>query len=115
MGEKSSVDALVGALADADADVRARAVWALGEIGPKQAPKQLVAMLSDKDEHVRELTAWALYEIEDADAAPALQAALRTETSKELQLAYIRALAAMGERSVDAIRGLLESADPQVK
>jgi beta-lactamase regulating signal transducer with metallopeptidase domain/HEAT repeat protein len=115
VGDKGSVDALVGALADADADVRARAVWALGEIGPKQAPKQLVAMLSDKDEHVRELTAWALYEIEDPSTAPALQAALRTETNQEMQLKYIRALAAMGESSVDAIRPLLESSDPRVK
>ena len=53
---------------------------------------------------MRELTAWALYEIEDPATAPALQAALRTETNKELQLKYIRALAAMGEQSVDAIR-----------
>ena len=115
IGDKGSVDVVVGALSDADADVRARAVWALGQIGPKQAPKQLVAMLSDKDEHVRELTAWALYEIEDPSTAPALQTALRTEQDKELQLAYIRALAAMGEQSVDAIRGLLESPDPRVK
>jgi HEAT repeat protein/beta-lactamase regulating signal transducer with metallopeptidase domain len=115
IGEKRSVDVLVGALSDADADVRVRAVWALGEVGPKQAPKQLVAMLSDKDEHVRELTAWALYEIEDPTTAPALQTALRTEANKDLQLAYIRALAAMGEQSVEAIRGLLESPDPRVK
>ena len=114
-GDKGSVDALVAALADADADVRARAVWALGEVGPKQAPKQLVAMLTDKDEHVRELTAWALYEIEDPTTAPALQAALRAETNQEMQLKYIRALAAMGESSVDAIRPLLESSDPRVK
>jgi beta-lactamase regulating signal transducer with metallopeptidase domain/HEAT repeat protein len=115
IGDRGSVDALVAALADADADVRSRAVWAIGEISPKQAPKQLVAMLSDKDEHVRELTAWALYQIEDPSTAPALQAALRTETNQELQLKYIRALATMGETSVDAIRPLLESSDPRVK
>ena len=115
IGEKGSVDALVGALADADADVRARAVWAIGEVGPKQAPKQLVAMLSDKDERVRELTAWALYEIEDPTTAPALQAALKAETNQEMQLKYIRALAAMGESSVDAIRPLLESSDQRVR
>jgi HEAT repeat protein len=64
---------------------------------------------------VRELTAWALYQIEDPSTAPALQAALRTETNQELQLKYIRALATMGETSVDAIRPLLESSDPRVK
>jgi beta-lactamase regulating signal transducer with metallopeptidase domain len=115
MGDRGSVDALAGALADADADVRARAVWALGEVGPKQAPKQLVAMLSDKDERVRELTAWALYQIEDPSTAPALQAALKAETNQEMQLKYIRALAAIGESSVDAIRPLLESSDARVR
>jgi beta-lactamase regulating signal transducer with metallopeptidase domain/HEAT repeat protein len=115
IGDRGSVDVLVTALSDADADVRARAAWALGEVGPKQAPKQLVALLTDKDEHVRELTAWALYQIEDPTTAPALQAALRTETNQEMQLKYIRALAALGESSVDAIRPLLESSDPRVK
>ena len=115
IGDRGSVDVLVTALSDADADVRTRAVWALGQISPKQAPKQLVALLSDKDEHVRELTAWALYEIQDPSTAPALQAALRAETNQEMQLKYIRALAAMGESSVDAIRPLLESSDQRVK
>lgn len=115
IGDRSSVNALVGALSDADADVRSRAVWALGQISPKEAPKQLVAMLSDKDEHVRELTAWALFEIEDPSTAPALQAAMKAETNQEMQLKYIRALAAMGESSVDAIRPLLESSDPRVR
>ena len=64
---------------------------------------------------MREVTAWALYQIEDPAAAPALQAALRTESDKDLQLSYIRALASMGEKSVDAIRPLLESSDPRIK
>ena len=93
----------------------AAAAWALGNVGPKQAPRQLVALLSDKDAHVRELAAWALYNIEDPSTAPALQAALRVEQDKDLQMAYIRALASMGERSVDAIRPLLESSDARVK
>ncbi|HEX7980015.1 MAG TPA: M56 family metallopeptidase [Gemmatimonadaceae bacterium] len=115
IGDRGSVDVLVTALSDADADVRSRAVWALGEISPKQAPKQLVAMLSDKDQRVRELTAWALYQIEDPSTAPALQAALRAETNQDMQLKYIRALATMGESSVDAIRPLLESSDQRVR
>jgi HEAT repeat protein len=64
---------------------------------------------------VRSLTAWALYQIEDPAAIPALDAALRAESSKELQIDYIRALAAIGEQSVDALRGLLESKDPEIK
>jgi HEAT repeat protein len=115
IGDRRAETALVAALADANADVRARAVWALGNVEPREAPRQLVAMLNDKDPHVRELTAWALYTIEDPSSAPALQAALRTEQDKDLQLGYIRALAAMGDKSVDAIRPLLESSDPRIK
>ena len=115
VGDRRAVEPLLAALADASPDVRSRAVWALGNVEPKVAPRQLVAMLSDKDPHVRELTAWALYNIEDPASAPALQAALRTEQDKDLQMAYIRALAAMGDKSIDAIRGLLESSDPRVK
>jgi beta-lactamase regulating signal transducer with metallopeptidase domain len=115
IGDRRAVEPLVGALSDASPEVRSRAVWSLGNVEPKQAPRQLVAMLSDRDSRVRELTAWALYNIEDPTTAPALQAALRTEQDKDLQMAYIRALAAMGDKSIDAIRGLLESSDPRVK
>lgn len=115
VGSRGSVEALVAALGDQSKDVRRRALWALGEIGPKQAPKPVIALLKDSDPEVRELAAWALYEMEDADAAPALEAALKTEANKDLQLAYIRALASIGEKSVDALRGLLESPDPKIK
>jgi HEAT repeat protein len=61
------------------------------------------------------MVAWSLFQIEDPAAIPALDAAMRREPNKELQIAYIRALAAVGERSVDALRGLLESTDPEIK
>ncbi|MEO8563986.1 MAG: M56 family metallopeptidase [bacterium] len=113
--DKGGISTLVGALADASADVKYRAIWAIGNIEPREAPKPLIAMLSDKDARVREITAWALFQIEDASAASALQSALRSESDKDLQISYIRALAAMGEKSVDAIRPLLESSDPRIK
>jgi HEAT repeat protein len=115
VGDRGATDALVAGLGDASPDVRMRALWAIGNVGPKQAPRQVMALLADKDARVRELAAWALYEIEDPAAAPALDAALRAESNKDLQLAYIRALAALGEKSVDAIRGLLESPDQRIK
>ena len=64
---------------------------------------------------MRELAAWSLFQIEDPAAIPALNAALARETDKELQIAYIRALAAVGERSVDALKNLLESKDPEIR
>ena len=108
-------DVLIGALSDRSKRIRVRAVWALGNSEPGEAPKALVAMLRDSDPDVRHITAWALYQIEDPSTVSALNDALKAESNKELQLSYIRALAAMGEKSVDAVRGLLTSSDPKIK
>jgi beta-lactamase regulating signal transducer with metallopeptidase domain/HEAT repeat protein len=115
VGDRSSADALTAALSDASPEVRRRAAWALGSSDLRQAPPKLIAMLSDKDPEVRELVAWALYQIEDPASIPALEAALARETDKEMQINYIRALAAVGEKSVDALKGLLESKDPEIR
>jgi HEAT repeat protein len=115
VGGRSAAEALAAALSDASPEVRKRAAWALGNADLRQAPPKLMSMLSDNDPEVRELTAWALYEIEDPASIPALQAALGREQNKELQIAYIRALAAVGEKSVDALKGLLESKDPEIR
>ncbi|MEO8337513.1 MAG: HEAT repeat domain-containing protein, partial [bacterium] len=114
-GDRSTVDALAAALSDASPKVRVRAAWALGNMDPKEAPKPLVAMLKDTDPRVRQIAAWALYNIQDPSTAPALEAALKVEQDKEVQLAFIRAVATLGERSVDALKGLLESSDPRVR
>jgi beta-lactamase regulating signal transducer with metallopeptidase domain/HEAT repeat protein len=114
-GDRSAADALAAALSDASPEVRKRAAWALGSADVRQAPPALIALLRDKDPEVRELAAWSLYQIEDPAAIPALQAALRGEQDKDLQIAYIKALAATGEKSVDALKELLESRDPAVK
>jgi beta-lactamase regulating signal transducer with metallopeptidase domain/HEAT repeat protein len=115
VGDRSSADALAAALNDASPEVRKRAAWGLGNSDLKQAPPKLIAMLNDKDPEVRELVAWALYQIEDPAAIPALESALAREPDKEMQINYIRALAATGEKSVDALKGLLESKDPEIR
>lgn len=115
VGDRSAADALTTALSDASPDVRKRALWGLGNSDLKQAPPKVMALLSDTDEEVRELAAWVLYQIEDPAAIKPLEAALAREPNKELQIAYIRALAATGERSVDALKGLLESKDPAIR
>jgi HEAT repeat protein len=116
VGDGSAIEALTAALSDASPDVRKRALWAIGDLGPKQAPRGVIALLADRDPGVRELAAWSLYQIEDPAAIPALEAALRAEkSSKNLQIAYIKALAATGEKSVDALKSLLESTDPEIK
>ena len=116
VGDRSAIDALTTALSDASPEVRKRAMWAIGDVGPKQAPRAVIALLADRDPGVRELAAWTLYQIEDPAAIPALEAALRAEkNNKDLQIAYIKALAATGEKSVDALKSLLESTDPEIK
>ncbi|HEY3133057.1 MAG TPA: HEAT repeat domain-containing protein [Gemmatimonadaceae bacterium] len=115
IGDRSSADALAAALSDPSPEIRKRAAWALGNTDLKQAPPQLIAQLNDKDPEMREVTAWALFQIEDPAAISGLEAALKREQSKELQIAYIRALAAVGEKSVDALKGLLESKDPEIR
>ena len=115
VGGRSSANALAAALTDAAPEVRKRAVWALGNSDLKQAPPALIGMLNDKDPEMRELAAWSLFQIEDPSSIPGLEAALNKETDKELQIAYIRALAAVGEKSVDALKKLLESRDPEIR
>ncbi|MFN2397493.1 MAG: M56 family metallopeptidase [Gemmatimonadaceae bacterium] len=114
-GYEGTAEALVAALGDASEDVQLRAIWALGNVEPRAAPSALVARLKDKDPRIRQLTAWALFQIRDPSSAPALDAALAAETDKDLQLAHIRALAAIGEEHVDAVRKLLDSPDPRIK
>ena len=115
LGDRSAVDGLAAALSDPAAEVRQRAAWALGNVSPKQAPKALVALLGDKEPRVRTLAAWALFNIADPSTAPAIEAALKVEQNRDVQLALIRSIAALGERSVDAVRGLLESPDARVR
>ncbi|HUQ80555.1 MAG TPA: M56 family metallopeptidase [Gemmatimonadaceae bacterium] len=115
IGDRDAVDELAKALDDTSRGVRMRAAWAIGSSEPKQAPKALLELLSDKDTEVRQLAAWALYNIQDPDAVPALDAAMRRETDKETQRALIRAMAATGEKSVDAIKRLIDSNDADVR
>ena len=115
VGGRSVADALAAALSDPSVEIRKRAAWALGNADLKLAPPALIALLRDPNSEMRELAAWALYQIEDPASIPALDAALRSEPNKNLQIAYIRALAAVGESSVDALKNLLESKDPEIK
>ena len=113
--DRDGLPALAAALSDASKSVRMRALWAIGQIEPRPVPAQAISALKDPNPEVRELAAWVMYRAEDPSTAPALNEALRVEQNKDLQIAYIRALAALGEKSVDAIRGLLTSSDPKIK
>ncbi|MEP6573332.1 MAG: M56 family metallopeptidase [Gemmatimonadota bacterium] len=113
--DESAVEALTSVLADTDPGIRQTAAWAIGTIHPDQAPAQLINALSDKDRDVRLSVAWALYNIRDDQAVNALDAAFRHETDSDVQHGIIRALGAMGERSVEALQRLVSSPDPEIR
>jgi hypothetical protein len=115
LNAETAADALTAALSDSSESVRSRAAWALGNAEVKHAPPALIAMLRDRDPETRQLAAWALYQIQDPAALPALEAGLHSESNEETQLAFLRAIAVMGDRSVDVLRGLLESPDKRIK
>ena len=115
VGNRNAAEALAQALSDPSPEMRRRAAWALGNLDLKQAPPALMNLLKDNDPETRETAAWALYEIEDPAAIGPLEAALNKEPNKDLQISYIRALAAVGERSVEALKSLLESKDPEIR
>jgi len=54
-------------------------------------------------------------QIRDPATVPALQEAMRAESDAALRVAYVRALSALGERSVDALRDLLDSKDAGIR
>ena len=113
--EASTVEALTGALGDADAAVREVAAWAIGSCGPERAPAALLRGLGDPDRNVRLSTAWALYAIHDAGSIGAIDAAFQKETDPEVQEGLLRALGAMGEASVEVLQRMVTSTDSAVR
>lgn len=115
IGDRDALPALADALGDTSVAVRRRAAWAIGSVGPAEAPAALIALLRDRAAEVRQVAAWALFNVQDPKAVDPLDAALQGEADKDVQHALIRALAATGEASVDAIRRLIDSKDPEIR
>jgi beta-lactamase regulating signal transducer with metallopeptidase domain/HEAT repeat protein len=107
--------AFAGALRDSSEKVRASAAWALGQCNLEHAPAELMALLTDREPRVRKMATWALFTIRDPASAPALGKALETETDDGVRHDLIRAIAALGDRSPEAIEKLLDSKDPETR
>ena len=110
-----NVPSFVAALHDADSKVRASAAWALGQCDLEHAPSELGALLMDPDQRVRKMATWALFNIKDPSTEPAIEKALQSETDEDLRRDMVRAIAAMGERSPEAVERLLDSKDPATR
>ena len=103
------------ALNDPVRRVRATAAWALGSLELEQAPPALVKAMQDDDDEVRLRAAWAISQIGDAAAMPAVAKALRAERSADVRKAQIRALMESGQVPDDALKGLAESDDADMR
>jgi HEAT repeat protein len=115
VGDPAAVEALTAVLRDPKAETRDLAAWAIGSCEPSTAPAPLVAALRDSDRDVRLSAAWALYAIEDPAASAALEAAYGKETDDEVRVGLIKALGALGERSVDVLQRLVTSSGSVVR
>jgi hypothetical protein len=105
-GTDETVEPLIVALADSDADIRTQAAWALGITGDSRAVEPLNAALEDESGSVREQAAWALGVLGDARAVEPLIAAL-TDTNPEVRKQAAWALGIIGDpRAGDALRDL---------
>ena len=71
--KSARVTALIGALKDSDAGVRAAAAHALGNLEHKGAATPLAEAMRDADPQVRQAATFALAELEDARAVPGLE------------------------------------------
>ncbi|HTO73494.1 MAG TPA: HEAT repeat domain-containing protein, partial [Gemmatimonadales bacterium] len=114
-GDDSAIDALTSVLADPDPDVRELAAWGIGNCRPDKAPPALLNGLKDSESSVRLATTWALYNIRDPQSADAIEQAFPHQVDPEVQRGMIRALGAMGDRSVDLLEKLVTSSDPQIR
>jgi HEAT repeat protein len=93
---KLAVQPLVGLLADANPEVRWRAIVALGWIGDTEAVEPLLVTLNDRVWEVRQNAAWALGQIGDHLAAEYLFTAMHDEDEQVCVLAAY-ALARMND------------------
>ena len=112
-----AVPPLIGALDDADSQVRAAAVTALGSLGDPRAVEALArAVRTDTDARVREMAAHSLGQLEDARAVPALSAALREDRDAGVRNKAAWALGQIEDgAAVDALGVALRDSSVEVR
>jgi len=116
---EAAVPALIGALADSDAEVRGRAAEALGKFKGKarSAVPGLCARLKDTDSWVRNRACFSLGYIGDERAVPALIDTLRKQGETE-RVAAICGLGLIGPEAGSAspyLRELSNNADKEIR
>jgi hypothetical protein len=102
---------LRGLLRDPNADIRARAAYALGMLGDPTAAASLVDCLKDREWSVRSMAAKALGRLRESGSIPALAGAL-SDPQWWVRANAAEALKLKGPAGQDALLGLLDSDDP---
>ncbi len=110
------VEALIAALADASALVRAGASRSLGGFGAEVAPALIEALEHDSDAGVRAGVAPILgsYVADGADVMPAVSEALRNDDDAGVRIAAARGLSVAGAAAADAVPVLIEALEDAV-
>ncbi|MGD8698455.1 MAG: HEAT repeat domain-containing protein [Gemmatimonadales bacterium] len=111
------VDALLGAMDDADRDVRVTVVAALGGLQDTAAVQALMrALRSDTDAEVRAAAAYALGEIEDPRAIPALGQALQSDDDLNVRVVAAHALGEIEDsRGVPSLAAAINDSERDVR
>ena len=107
--------ALLAALEDEDAGVRAEAADAVGRVRLREAVARLLDWLDDPEADVRAAAARALGQIGEQQAVPSLVRVLG-DSNADVRRAAVGALAAIGgDEVVVPILGRLDDVDPRVR
>ena len=114
--DPASLKVLVAALGDQSTEVRRRAAWAIGTLGPDQAPPELIAALRNGgDADLRLKAAWALGQIADTVAVPSLVAAMHAREEGVRQAAFWALSQMDGETVRVALLPALQDPDPEIR
>ncbi|MBT8397489.1 MAG: peptidylprolyl isomerase [Gemmatimonadetes bacterium] len=96
--------ALTALLRSGDAQVRARAAFALASVQDPEAGSALTSLLSDPEEGVRRDAAFALGQLLDPLYGPALLGSLRDEEAPGVRLRLLEAIGKVGDlRTLEAL------------
>jgi len=112
------VAALIGALRDESAAVRARAAYSLAELeDPAAVPALGQVLRTDSDPEVRRMAAWGLGSMDASDGGGALGAALRSDASVDVRRTAAWALGSLDCAGQQAALGeaVQRDADVQVR